>query len=637
MQYSKCLLCVSVLAVCVLTISALAQQSGRYVTGDFHQHTNYTDGSNSFATLAYMNNKYGLHWWANSEHGGGFTMKGDGSFRTRPPFDQRDGTYWDALSPNPIIGRVATSSGHQVMWRWQSLRDYSFQDVLTARTQYPNQLIIQGVEWNVPGHEHCSVGIIANQFGSQPNCLPIAEFEYKFDNSDTDTTGGAAQGWVKSTKTGHAKAVEAIEWLERNYPSQSWVAFAHPERRSTYKIEHFRDFSNAGPSIAMGFESMPGHQKSRERGEYSKARGTDASCTFGGTGIYAAKIGGIWDALLGEGRKWWLFASSDCHAVGTDSGMTNGPDFWPGEYQKTYTYIQGPLTAQAIVDGLRSGNSWVVSGDLIDSLDFRVNGAMMGQWVYPENGKAIITVTVRDPNTPNHNTYSTYSNPQLHHVDVIVGNVSGIIPPTSPNYTNATNPSARVVARFDNTGGIRDSNGIVSQRWTALGNGVYTFSLTLPVTSPMYVRLRGTNHPLNTPNETDVNGNPLADTLIANTAAAAFADLWFYSNPIFVYGSANEVEASTLQPGSFTLEQNYPNPFNPTTRIRYSITGETHVTLKVYDILGREVAVLKNERQGGGSYAVEFDAASYKLSSGVYIYKLQTDFGSETRAMVLTK
>ncbi len=100
-------------------------------------------------------------------------------------------------------------------------------------------------------------------------------------------------------------------------------------------------------------------------------------------------------------------------------------------------------------------------------------------------------------------------------------------------------------------------------------------------------------------------------------------------------------------PESYNLEQNYPNPFNPVTTIKFSIPtspktpllskergrGEV-VTLKVYDILGREVAVLVNEEKAPGNYEVVFDAS--KLSSGVYIYRLTTnDFTASRKMMVL--
>ena len=86
---------------------------------------------------------------------------------------------------------------------------------------------------------------------------------------------------------------------------------------------------------------------------------------------------------------------------------------------------------------------------------------------------------------------------------------------------------------------------------------------------------------------------------------------------------------------SFSLLQNYPNPFNPTTEIRYQIPEVSHVTLKVYDVLGREVATLVNEDLNSGSYAAKFNAVN--IGSGVYFYKLQTGHFSSTRKMILAK
>jgi photosystem II stability/assembly factor-like uncharacterized protein len=86
---------------------------------------------------------------------------------------------------------------------------------------------------------------------------------------------------------------------------------------------------------------------------------------------------------------------------------------------------------------------------------------------------------------------------------------------------------------------------------------------------------------------------------------------------------------------NFNLSQNFPNPFNPSTTIQYSIGSLQHVTLKVYDILGREVATLVNEEKPAGEYIVKFDAAG--LSSGIYIYRIRTDSYSETRKMILMR
>jgi len=91
---------------------------------------------------------------------------------------------------------------------------------------------------------------------------------------------------------------------------------------------------------------------------------------------------------------------------------------------------------------------------------------------------------------------------------------------------------------------------------------------------------------------------------------------------------------STL-PDQFGLEQNYPNPFNPSTTIKYSIYITEFVTLKVYDVLGNEVATLVNEEKPAGSYEVHFNAA--ELSSGIYFYELQTGNFVGTKKMILLK
>jgi|WetSurMetagenome_2_1015567.scaffolds.fasta_scaffold43419_3 hypothetical protein len=85
----------------------------------------------------------------------------------------------------------------------------------------------------------------------------------------------------------------------------------------------------------------------------------------------------------------------------------------------------------------------------------------------------------------------------------------------------------------------------------------------------------------------------------------------------------------------FKLLQNYPNPFNPTTNIKYQILKNSFVSLKVYDINGKEIAVLVNESQLHGTYETTFDASKY--SSGVYFYKLTSNGFSDTKQMVLIK
>ena len=88
-------------------------------------------------------------------------------------------------------------------------------------------------------------------------------------------------------------------------------------------------------------------------------------------------------------------------------------------------------------------------------------------------------------------------------------------------------------------------------------------------------------------------------------------------------------------PTQTMLHENYPNPFNASTTIPYQLSTRAHVTLKVYDVLGREVATLVNEEQSAGRYTVSWDAT--KVASGVYYYEMRIDGYVETKAMLLLK
>ena len=95
------------------------------------------------------------------------------------------------------------------------------------------------------------------------------------------------------------------------------------------------------------------------------------------------------------------------------------------------------------------------------------------------------------------------------------------------------------------------------------------------------------------------------------------------------------INADLTTPNTFTLEQNYPNPFNPSTSISYSIPNNSFVTLKVYDILGNEVATLVNQTQAAGNYTLTFDASN--LSNGVYLYSIKADNFSDVKKMIFMK
>ena len=109
-------------------------------------------------------------------------------------------------------------------------------------------------------------------------------------------------------------------------------------------------------------------------------------------------------------------------------------------------------------------------------------------------------------------------------------------------------------------------------------------------------------------------------------------DMGAYESPLSVSGIQDYL---SMVPKEYTLQQNFPNPFNPTTTIRYKIPARGFVTLKVYDVLGNEIATLVDEEKQAGSYGVEFNAST--LSSSVYLYQLQAGDFVQTKKMLLLK
>ena len=107
----------------------------------------------------------------------------------------------------------------------------------------------------------------------------------------------------------------------------------------------------------------------------------------------------------------------------------------------------------------------------------------------------------------------------------------------------------------------------------------------------------------------------------------------------FTYTASGKVavEESKSLPSAFSLEQNYPNPFNPTTVINYKIASSGNVSLKIYDMLGREISTLVNEYLQPGNYSTQFATTRKQLSSGIYFYTLKAGSFVETRKMLLVK
>jgi len=95
------------------------------------------------------------------------------------------------------------------------------------------------------------------------------------------------------------------------------------------------------------------------------------------------------------------------------------------------------------------------------------------------------------------------------------------------------------------------------------------------------------------------------------------------------------IEDEYLTPKEYALEQNYPNPFNPTTKIRFRIAEAGFTSIKIYNLLGQEVAVLLDEFMNPGTYDLNFDGTN--LSSGIYLYRIRVNNFSASKKMILMK
>lgn len=600
-------------------------------------------------------------------------------------------------------GLVSGTAPNQVMWRWQSIQEYQYPLVeyfaayldkplfIGVETVAPGHehVSMAVVDGQTPNSIYKQTLPTTPGYKAQGNADGLAQWEYCFDRADGDTSRGntavgsgignnwdcsvpgsanasdpswnatafklmPASGAGTGTK-GDAKSNESMKWLAEYHGDDSYYIPAHLERagpfnpdgNNGYNIEHLRNYNNIAPDIAFGFETQPGHGASDARGEYNVNRNniggvnTDSvgGTTYGGTGVYGAVVGGVWDALLGEGRDYFFFASSDWHnrgMFGPDDRQST-QDFYPGEYQRTYVLVEqndkdGRLKPQKVVDGLRTGNAFAAAGQLVDRLAFiacygldgnkvkkiaqnaaqnntatgNANCATMGQHLQvPAGSDVIVAIVARDPDGANFSPY-TFNNPSLaqigiqqplnkpvlNHIDVIDGLITGKRSPESADYAGqwpsdwinnqdlstvpaaAKNTSATVVKTFD-----------MASAQTINGDPEFkmmTYKIKAP-TASQYIRLRGSNLPASVPFETDASGNPLQDLYTNNASinatvsggsdgqlaganlkipctavgttefdgcpshlgtvngqkmvsfdVAAWSDLWFYSNPIFI-------------------------------------------------------------------------------------------------------
>jgi hypothetical protein len=248
---------------------------------------------------------------------------------------------------------------------------------------------------------------------------------------------------------------------------------------------------------------------------------------------------------------------------------------------------------------------------LIDTLDFKIGTSMMGQThTTAQNGNITITIRLRVP-AKNNNIYGGSDVPVLNHFDIIRGEVTKKVDPPatipengqdgySTAYKTDSIATTRVVARFGKTAAAacpvktapehpsspQACSGIATTAWTENGGFInVTFTDVVPDGKKYYYRLRGTNQPLGTANKTDACGNPFCDTLDGgygtNSGAKAFADLYFYTNPVYAANNWTGISAPPDEDGVSV----YPNP---TSDIFY-IDGANISKVSVYNSIGELV------------------------------------------------
>nr|WP_154896160.1 S-layer homology domain-containing protein [Paenibacillus xylanexedens] len=516
--------------------------AGSWQTGDLHVHTfESDDAQNSLENVLDAGlTQYGLDWIALTDH---------------LRLSKRDHNGIEIPG-----GSIPMSLG---------MNEYQVPQIKALQEQgkYEGKTIFSGFEWDMPTHEHVGVGILTDEPNSTEALEAAKEFEYRFTNRDASLFDPAdVAAWDQEggrAYTTHQDALTAIEWLKTNYPTTSYAMINHPSRgKNKYTIADFRDFNDLAPQVVFGIEGMLGNQMEPDRGGYNTTYNVSNPTaddgykyrTYGGVDYMVAKVGGLWDALLGEGRHFWNYGNSDYHfkTIGTNSS-----GYFPGEYAKTYAWIEGS-GMQAVLEGLRSGKSFSVFGDLINALDFTASGAgaqaEMGEDLNVTQGDEVeLKIRFKSPTTSNNYEKPINSGtsagqvPVVDHVDLIAGDVTGKAEKGTAAYNKDTNDSTRVLATF------------TSDDWTTDAEGYNVITYKIKATDQdQYFRLRGTNLDMNVPGET-VNGEPQLDP--KNTTADAetrfneindsnYRDLWFYSNPIFV----NAAPYSDVQAVNDTLQ-----------------------------------------------------------------------------------
>ena len=532
-----------------MTVGGGTAYAGEWMSGEYHTHT----GMSKDATESYMSLDNTLA----------------AAFRNQAVIDSAQAAYpnshidalkngepFDYLFLANHLRRSSTDmskgGGSYTTPFYQAVQEEQKSLAQAVAGAYSGKIVYSGFEWDAPGLDHVSVGLI----DSDSNAVPyegIHEFEWKYahasgsnaNDGDDPTAMYENNGQAEQEKWGERlgdsnvqHTYDAVQWVAQNYP-ESYVLPNHVSRHGegasdSFKVENLRKMNDIAPNNVFGFEGMPGNQMSgSKRGELPES--------FAGADKAIAQTGGIWDALLSEGRHMWNFANADYHfKVSSNGNYSSG--YWPSEYSRNYTYVNDAkgdgYDVKDVVAGLRSGNSFSTYGDIIDKLDFTVssNGksATMGQTLTASKTDPV-TITIRF-HVPAKNNYQSISGtntgigassaPTVDHVDLIRGSVTGKVDEGS--YSSTSNTDAKIVKTFSK-----------EELGQPDADGYYTLTFTDTADHAAYYRVRGVST-----SAVDSNGDPVADAQYDGVSdnAARFDDIndqnyasySFYANPVFV-------------------------------------------------------------------------------------------------------
>ncbi|MET0328242.1 MAG: hypothetical protein ABW163_05690, partial [Luteimonas sp.] len=301
----------------------------------------------------------GRTWLAGDHHvHSEWSVKWDDS--TSPPTPIRGGD-----SPYARTRNAEEARRHGLAWMVHTdhggpghsnvTRESAWPALQQARQDVPDVLQFHGMEFDVPAAEHASLIIAPGAREADT----LVDIERRFNRSEvSDGSREGPDAMIAALR--HMQALQPQPLMFVNHPSRTATGVGVWGRVEPAELRAWQD---AAPGVLVGMEGAPGHQAIRsERGLYRNK----AAPTFGGFDQMTAQVGGVWDTLLAEGRRFWITATSDSHVNLRDGGR----DYDPGEYSKTYVWAR--RDAGDILDGLRHGRMFAVTGDLIDRLELTV-------------------------------------------------------------------------------------------------------------------------------------------------------------------------------------------------------------------------------------------------------------------------